>query len=733
MNRLKIRYMLILFGFFVVFMSLIPVIALVLTQNSRMTSVSIEESEKLADNEMTTLLNSVNELCRISHDNVMASVKGALSSTWNILISYGDIAFDDNNKISWSAVNQYTNQSTSIELPEMSLGGIPIEKNTSMEETSTLVDDATELWGIGTCTIFQRMNPAGDMLRISTNVIKEDGTRAVGTYIPAVNPDGRKNPVVSALLKGESYYGRAYVVNSWYITAYEPVYLQEKVVGMLYYGIKQDKGDIIRNAIMQKRVGRSGYAAVIDSKGTYIVSKNGQRDGENISDARYGGEKYPVRELLKQLTSLNPEEIGRTSYYWKNPGDDHAELKVTYFRHFKEWDWIICISAYEEELRALKYKIEALGRESNKNLLYLLGIVLLITFCICLFMAKKIVAPIKQLSSMIREIAEGEGDLTRRIDYQSRNELGELASWFNQFMDNLQGMIGHISADAESVGKSSNHLSTLSIEMSSGLKESAVNSEKAANASESIVSNISDIATTVEQSSNNVSVVAGSLEEMNISIEQIAGKAEEAKTVSQSAVNYSESVNAQIADFGNATREISKITEMINEIAEQTNLLALNATIEAARAGEAGKGFGVVANEIKALAKQTAEATQDIRESVTGIEETAAKTIDGIGQVQQTISESHRSIDEIAVATEDQAGSSRSISENLHQVADGLIEVSGNINESSVLIGNVSNDISKIDQSAAQLRSSSSEVSDGAAELSSLSEQLMNLVRRFKI
>lgn len=733
MNRLKMRNLLILFGFFVVFMSLIPVIALVFTQNNKMVAVSIEESEKMADSEMTSLLNSIYELCEISHNNTLESVKGALSSSWNILIGFGDISLDQENKISWNAVNQYTQQATPLELPAFSFDEIPMEKNSDPEEPTMVVDDATEMWGVGTCTIFQRMNPQGDMLRVATNVMKKDGKRAIGTYIPVVNPNGEKNPVVSAILAGESFYGRAFVVDDWYITAYEPLYLQEKVVGMLYYGIRQDRGEIIRNAILKKRIGPNGYVCVLDSKGTYVISKNGDRDNENLMNVRYVGDNYPVREVMEKMKSTPPGGIWKQTYYWQNPDDHAPKLKRTYFRYFKEWDWIISIAAYEEEILTSKYKIEALGKQSSIDLCILLGVLLIVTFFVCFFLARIIVSPIKQISSMIRDIAEGGGDLTRRIEYTSRNELGELASWFNEFMTFLQNVIGEISGGAESVGKSSNDLSTLSSEMSTDIDQTADNAKKSTEASETIVANISDIAATVEQSSNNVSVVAESLEEMNISIEQIAQKAEEAKAVSQNAVDHSQAVNERIAEFGNATETIAKVTEMINEIAAQTNLLALNATIEAARAGEAGKGFGVVANEIKALAKQTADATQDIRESVTGIEQTSNKTIEGIMQVQKSIVDSHESIDEIAVATDDQSKNTRNISQNVTQVAEGLVEVSGNINESSMLIENISQEISSIDESATTLSHSSAEVNGGASQLSSLSYQLMQLVGRFKI
>ena len=637
------------------------------------------------------------------------------------------------NKISWSAVNQFTGEKQTVTLPEISLGGIPIEKNRDPEEGSLVVDDAVEMWGVGTCTIFQRMNASGEMLRVATNIIAEDGNRAIGTYIPARNPDGHDNAILSTVLSGKSYHGRSNILGTWYISAYDPIFLEGKVIGMLYYGIELDKDKIIRNAILNKKVGASGYVSVIDRKGRYIISNKGKRDGEEILNVGYDGKNYPIQTILKRVETLEHDEGGSIRYLWKSEPSDPLRMKNTHFAYFNPWGWVICISAWEDELLSAKFKIEALGKESTWNLLYLMGAVLVITYILCLLMSRKIVAPINQISGMIKEIAEGEGDLTKRVGYQSKNELGELVGWFNRFMENLQQMIRQIAGDADGVGASARHLKELSVNMSNQLKQTADNAQKAAKSSESIVINITDIAATVEQSSTNSLVVADSISEMNGSIAQIAGKADDAKRVSQSAVSQSESINAQISEFGNATKEISKISELINEIAEQTNLLGLNATIEAARAGEAGKGFAVVANEIKALAKQTAEATFEIRESVIGIEETAADTIQGIQRVQEVIIESHASIDEIAEATENQSANVQTISENVHQIAEGLSEVSQNISESTQLIGNVSGEISQIDRSSAELSHNSEDVSAGATQLTSLSEQLTALVKRFKI
>ena len=134
-------------------------------------------------------------------------------------------------------------------------------------------DEVQALVG-GTCTLFQRMNPAGDMLRVCTNVLKLDGTRAIGTYIPAANPDGSPNPVIATVLKGETFVGRAFVVNQWCITAYRPICDENRnVVGVLYFGIPQEEVPELRQGIMDMVVGKTGYVFVLagsgDEKGKY--------------------------------------------------------------------------------------------------------------------------------------------------------------------------------------------------------------------------------------------------------------------------------------------------------------------------------------------------------------------------------------------------------------------------------------------------------------------------------
>ena len=182
-----------------------------------------------------------------------------------------------------------------------------------------------------------------------------------------------------------------------------------------------------------------------------------------------------------------------------------------------------------------------------------------------------------------------------------------------------------------------------------------------------------------------------------------------------------------------AAEEISKVTETIAEISEQTNLLALNATIEAARAGQAGKGFAVVAGEIKALARQTAHATQDIGLKISAMQTTATESVDAINTIVDVINEINQIVTTVASAIEEQTATTREISNNVSEAATGLDEVNSNINQASVVSKEVTQDITDVSQATESVESGSHEIRTSAESLSRLAEELHEMMAQFTI
>ncbi len=367
------------------------------------------------------------------------------------------------------------------------------------------------------------------------------------------------------------------------------------------------------------------------------------------------------------------------------------------------------------------------------NLIVFLGVVLFASVFISIIIRRFISKPIKDTVLMIRDMAEGGGDLTRRLQIQSNDEIGDLVRWFNLFLEKLQTMIRNIVGNSEKLNRASSELSDLSGQMSEGADQMSAKTNSVASASEEMSSNMDSVAAAMEQSSTNMNIIATSTEEMTSTINEIAQNSEKARTITGESVKKAQGVSVQVDELGNTVQKIGKITEVISEISEQTNLLALNATIEAARAGEAGKGFAVVANEIKELARQTAEATQQIRGQIEGIQKSAAGTVSEIGDILKIINDVNDIVTTIATAVEEQSVTTNEIAGNVAQASDGIREVNSKISESSTVSKDIAREVTEVNQSSTEMTNGSAQVNLSAGELKNLAEQLNEMVNKFRV
>ena len=368
-------------------------------------------------------------------------------------------------------------------------------------------------------------------------------------------------------------------------------------------------------------------------------------------------------------------------------------------------------------------------------------IMLVAVFLLCLVVVMPMVYFIaasfgKMVNSVVeglRDIAEGEGDLTRRLKITTKDELGDLARWFNIFIDKLQGIIKNISGDAEQLSTSSKNLTTLSKEITASTKAVSSESETMATISESVNTNIASIAAAMDQSSANLSTVAAASEEMTATINGIASNTAQASQIAAKAVDQVKTATNRVELLGRAAQDISKVTETITEISEQTNLLALNATIEAARAGEAGKGFAVVANEIKELALQTATATGEIKGKIEGIQNTTKGTVTEIENITGIINSVNDIVSTIASAVEEQSSSSKEIAGNVSQASAGIQEVNAKVAESTASFDQVARNLARMNNASTDMSQQSSQMNDNTLSLSRLAEQLKEMVGQFKL
>jgi len=367
------------------------------------------------------------------------------------------------------------------------------------------------------------------------------------------------------------------------------------------------------------------------------------------------------------------------------------------------------------------------------GLISIIAFGIVVGFGLALFIGKSITNPVNAAVAGLKDIAEGEGDLTKRLDVRSKDEVGELSKWLNTFLEKLQDMVSQIMHNAQNVGQAALNLTTISDDMNAGADSMSGRSNTVAAAAEEMSVNINSVAAAMEQASINMESVSSAAEEMNSTISGIAKHTEEARVITNDAVQQTKNASVKVDQLGDAANAISKVTEVITEISEQTNLLALNATIEAARAGEAGKGFAVVANEIKELARQTAGATQEIKAKIDGIQGSTEDTVLQISQISTVINQVNEIVCTIASATEEQSAATREIAMNVAQASQGIQEVNQNVAQSSTASTDIAKDIAGINQDASDMSGRCTQVNTSALDLNRSSDLLNQLVSRFRV
>jgi len=314
---------------------------------------------------------------------------------------------------------------------------------------------------------------------------------------------------------------------------------------------------------------------------------------------------------------------------------------------------------------------------------------------------------------------------------KQKNEIIQAKKEAEKNRDSLEALLVDIGTKCETVTSASNELLNLSSNMSGKTNEIAKRSTNVTSASEEMSMNINSVAAAMNQTSQSVNSLSVSSEEMNSTVNEISQNSKTAMETSNKAVSQSKIVSEKVDNLAGAAKEIGKITEVISEISDQTNLLALNATIEAARAGEFGRGFAVVANEIKELAKQTAEATLQIKEQIQKIQNTTSLTAEEISQIVAIINEVNDIVASITEAIGEQSHTIQEISSNVAYTSTGIEEVNENVATTSLFADKIAKDIAEVNTDVGMISNSSSMVSKSAEDFLNLANELRDISARF--
>lgn len=451
------------------------------------------------------------------------------------------------------------------------------------------------------------------------------------------------------------------------------------------------------------------------------------RDLNNLAYAPDPSKEGPVsnpdtRTLLRNIYNAAGND-GFHQYEWMNPSSGNVEPKVSYARLIPEWNWMVGAGVYVTDIQAVLADTQ---EEIDDATARALGFILMVTVAVIvvatiigMLVGRTVTGPLRQISEMMREIADGDGDLRHRLPEDGNDELALLGKRFNHFVVKIQDTVREVGATTDQVASAAEELSSVATETRQSVQEQGSETDQIASA-------INEMATTIQQIAGNANSVEGAASDAD----RMAREGGETITSAQVSVNHLseeiESTAKGIDALAEKSGDIQQVLDVIHAVTEQTNLLALNAAIEAARAGEHGRGFSVVADEVRQLAKRSAESADQIREMIDGFVQESKASVERMSHSRKSSEETVERINHATSALNTIVGSVGHIHDQVTQIATAA-------EQQSQVAEEINQNVVRIVDAAQRSDTGVTQTNEASQELARLGEHLRELVGQFKV